>query len=286
MRDIYFVFFILLIASCSTSDNNDLEDACQLISYEPAQLYYEYFNREDLGFRVDNFDPDFNGIEIQYDNNDRIIKIIGGPTPFPMGSGLTGWLISDLTQYDIEYSENNISISSTIESFYGDTTNDYTIVNSRIAQRSIIIPQGLLNEKVNFTYQYQENKVLEFKGDDLHRTFYFENRNLIKIEKLIYHDINNPLEESDILHAKYETIFSEFDNLPNLLEGKFYIDGAFFKAFSKNNYHKIESKYYTYNQDTGSFEHNSNLVNWRSYNFGVNEDGSSGLFTIDCFVEN
>lgn len=53
-------------------------DNCQLISYKPVQLYYEYFNRDDLGFRVDDFATDFNGIEIQYDNNDRIIKIIGG----------------------------------------------------------------------------------------------------------------------------------------------------------------------------------------------------------------
>lgn len=286
MKSIYFLFFILLFASCSTSDDNSLENSCLLISYEPAQLYYEYFNREDLGFRVDGFDPDFNGIEVQYDNNDRVIKVIGGPTPFPMGSGLTGWLISDLTQYDIEYSENNVSITSAIESFYGDTTNDYTIINSRIAQRSIIIPQGLLSEKVVFSYQYEDDRVIEYQGSDLFRTFYFENRNLVKIEELIYFNPDNIFEDSDMLYGKYEIIFSEFDNLPNLLEGKFFIDGAFFKAFSKNNYHKIESKYYTYNQDTGSFEHNSNLVNWRSYNFGVNEDGSSGLFATDCLIEN
>lgn len=203
-----------------------------------------------------------------------------------MGSNLTGWLISDLTQYVIEYSENSVSITSVIESFYGDMTNDYTIIDSEIIERSVIIPQELINEKVVFTYQYEDNKVLEYKESNLFRTFYFENRNLVKVEELIYFNPDSIFEDSDMLYGKYEIIFSEFDNLPNLLEGKFYIDGAFFKAFSKNNYHKVESKYFTYNQENSSFEHNSNIVNWRSYNFGVNEDGSSGLFTSDCLIEN
>lgn len=286
MKHFLKLVFLSLLVSCSTGDDINSEDNCKLVSYEAAQLYFDYFPREDLGFRVDNFDPNFEGIQIEYDANNIITRIIGGPTPFPMGSNLTGWMISDQTQYDIDYSENVTSITSVLESFYGDTTNDYTIINSKVVERSIIIPQGLLNEKVDFTYQYQGNTVLEYKEDDLYRIFHLENNNLIKIEEFVYHDINNPLQESDILYAKYETIFSEFDDLPNLLQGKFFIDGAFFKAFSSNNYHKVELKYYLFNTETEEFELDNSNTNWRSYNFGVNEDGSSGLFKSDCLAQN
>jgi hypothetical protein len=286
MKKLHKILLLLLCISCSTNDDENTIDPCKLKSYKTVQLYFEYFDRQDLGVRFDGFDPNFEGIQLEYDSSNRIVKVIGGPRPFPMGSNQIGWFTSALTQYDLVYSQNNINITSVIESFYGDTTNDYTIEDSKIVERSIIIQQGLLNEKVNFTYQYQGNAVLEYKEEDLYRTFYFENNNLVKIEELIYHDMNNPLQESDILYAKYEIVFSEFDNLQNLLEGKFFIDGAFFKSFSKNNYHKIELVYYTYNQETEEFERDSMNTNLRSFSFGTYEDGSSGLFVTECLELN
>ena len=46
------------------------------------------------------------------------------------------------------------------------------------------------------------------------------------------------------LIGKREIHFEDYDTNPNPLEGKFYIIGAFYRAFSKNNFTKYTIKYY------------------------------------------
>ncbi|MCB0399185.1 MAG: hypothetical protein KDD26_06075 [Winogradskyella sp.] len=287
MKYLLIILLSAFLFSCSASDDdNNSENNCNLISFEPAQLYYEFFPRQDLGFRVNGFDENFEGIQIEYAEDDRITRIIGGPTAVPAGVNLTDFIMTDLIQYEVNYSGNNIDITTIFDFDQTETiTNYYTITNSRILERSVIRPRGIANERIDFTYEYIGNKVFEYENEELFRTFYFENNNLIKVEELIYFNPDNIFEDSDMLYGKYEIIFSEFDNLPNLLKGEFFIDGAFFKSFSDNNYHRVEDKYYLYNQQTEEFEWNNN-TNWRSYNFGVNDDDSSGLFTTDCLIEN
>lgn len=276
--------FILL--SCSSNDDMTEVNQCKMTTYETAQLYFEYMERQNIGMVSSfYFNSNFQGIHLEYDTQNRIKKVTGGPVRIPQGPNLSVWGFDNI-EYIIAYSGNSINITSPIESFYGDVNNDYTVNNDIIVNRSIIIPNGLIYEKIDFLYEYEENIVLEYKNGDLFRTFYLENNNLVKVEELVYYNINNPLEESDILYAKHEIIFSEFDDLPNLLQGLFYIDGAFFKAFSKNNYHKVSHDYYLFDQDTQQFIPQSVDMNWRSYNFEVNEDGSSGLFKTDCLEPN
>ena len=49
---------------------------------------------------------------------------------------------------------------------------------------------------------------------------------------------------NDTLVYKKEILFTEYDDRPNPLKNKFYILGAFYRAFSKNNYVKVSINEY------------------------------------------
>lgn len=270
---------ILISYSCS-SDDNSTEDNCKLLSYQSAQLYYEYLDRNLFG-ATNSFSLNFDGVNLVYDNQNRISGVSGGPRKIPSGPNLSEWIMSNDVAYSITYSGNTVTTTSVVTSFFGETNNVYTISASKIDSRSVILLVGLIYDTVHFTYEYGNNKVLEYKNNALYRTFYFEDDNLLKVEELRYGNLENPFGEPNTLVGKFEIVFSEFDILPNLLEGKFYLDGAFFKAFSKNNYHKIERLQYIFNQETQTFEF-IDIVNFRSFNFGFNADGSTALFATDC----
>jgi hypothetical protein len=276
----YFFFLSILIISSCSSDDDFRENSRKLISYQAAQLYYEYL--EDNLFGIPNsYNLNFDEILLDYDNQNRIISVKGGPLAFPSGPNGQDWIMFSDVVYNISYFGDTVTTSSAVTSFYGETTNEYKISRSKIVSRSVIFPVGLIYDIVHFTYEYGNNIVFEYRNNQLHRTFYFENDNLVKVEELQYINFGNPIDAPDTLIGKFEIIFSEYDDLPNLLEGKFFLDGAFFKAFSKNNYHKIGHVQYSFNQDTQDFELYG-IINWRSFNFGSNTDDVSGLFTTDC----
>lgn len=273
------ILYLFFVYSCS---NDDLinENICRLSSFQSVQLFYEYLEFDRFG-AVNQFSQDFEGISLVYDNQNRIVRVNGGPLAIPFGMNGRDWMMSNDIVYNISYMGNTVTTSSPVTSFYGETTNEYIISDSKINSRSVILFEALIYNLVHFTYQYDDDMVFEYKNNQLHRTFYFENNNLVKVEELVYYNFGNSSDEPGLLFGKFEIIFSEFDDLPNPLEGKFFIDGAFFKAFSKNNYNKLERFQYVFNQETQSFEF-YNIINWRAFNFGIHTDGSSGLFQTDC----
>lgn len=284
MRIKYNLLILLFVSlSCSSDDTVDSNVSnCQITAANPLQLFYEYMDELELGSTTTGPFTSFDGIHFEYDSSNRINKVFGGPVMVPVGGNLIEWVMSNSVEYDILYSENTISIMSNYEPLYEGNLRLFNITNSNLINRTVTIPQGLLTQEVTFNYTYEGNTILEYKGDELYRTFYLENGNLVKVEELRYGNLTDPLGEPNTLIGKNELVFSEFDNLPNLLKAKFYIDGAFFKGFSNNNYHAIELKRFNYDQSSQEFILDENFHRFRSYTVPLNSDGSSGLFTSDC----
>lgn len=91
---------------------------------------------------------------------------------------------------------------------------------------------------VEYFYTYDNDRIIEKNNNLINRIFYFEDDNLIKVERFSY-------TLSYELSGKTVREFIDYDLASNPLYGKFYINGAFFRAFSKNNYLKYSSKYYS-----------------------------------------
>lgn len=87
-------------------------------------------------------------------------------------------------------------------------------------------------------YNYSPNQITESdESGRILRRFYFDNNNLVKVVAEIY-DIQGEL------NSKTEILFKDFDDRINPFMNKYYIKGAFFRAFSMNNYKTlIRSKF-------------------------------------------
>ncbi len=261
-------YFTVLIAlslySCSDSQdqtfqkdlesrisNNEPSVPCNVASFSIVNLYFD--EMINMPF---SFNPNFTGrIGLSYTNS-RISQVQGGLKPNPPGSSSLGFYWTNDFIQDISYSGNTITVNSP-----GMYSKQFIIVNNRLVSQQTTY---WLNSDyiVNYCselvdYQYSGNTIVEKKNNLIRRVFYMENRNLSKVE-LFFRNGNG-----DILKKK-EYLFSNFDSNLNLLKGKFFINGNFFNAFSRNNFRRIEMNTYdlidgVYQLDTSQyayFQHN------------------------------
>ena len=97
-------------------------------------------------------------------------------------------------------------------------------------------------------YAYADNQIIETDAAGrIRRKFYFENDNLAKIVSQFNNSQGNVV-------LKEEIIFQDYDQKLNPFKNMYHVTGAFYRAFSKNNYTS-----YTINQ------------------FGLLIDGSFGI---------
>jgi hypothetical protein len=92
----------------------------------------------------------------------------------------------------------------------------------------------------NFHYVYQNDQIIERNdaGQTL-RTFYLENNNLVRIVS----------ESGEIYSPDYkrnEIRFGNFDTNPNPFRNMFYLTGAFYRAFSQNNFSEYTISNFAY----------------------------------------
>jgi hypothetical protein len=116
-------------------------------------------------------------------------------------------------------------------------------------------------------YQYNGNLITETKNGLVRRLFYLSQGNLVKVE-LFLRDANAEIVK------KIEYLFSNYDQQPNLLRGNFFIHGCFFKAFSVNNYRKLEIKYYNYINNAYQLDESQYAI----FNYNLPED----MFVQEC----
>lgn len=254
-----FVFMFILV-SCSNSDSTP---SCRLVSFDDYGVYYDEIKN---GYY--SFDPSYSGkFNLEYENN--IISIIhGGLKNLSLpGNSNISFSQSDDVHDNLVYNANSITVNN-----YHLYSKEFVIVDGKLVSQNIEYSNYLPDEAIEdyspglHTYEYVGNKIIEKVGSFTRRIFYIENGNLAKIDWFFG---SSP----DVIYKKKEYLFTNYDSTPNLLKGKFYINGFFFKAFSNNNYRKIEINTYDFNN--GVYELNQGQYSFFNY----------GEFTTDMFIQ-
>jgi hypothetical protein len=189
--------------------------------------------------------------------SEKMTRITGGFILVPSGTNFTR-LFSKYAYDSIHFSDNTIysyskyNVDGTTHQdiltptiFYLDSQNKLIKFNKK---------DGFHPEGFDLYYTYSGNQVTETDSDGLTlREFYFENKNLVKVTTERYNT-------EGVLSWKREILFQEFDDKPNPFKNIYHVKGAFFRAFSENNY-----KSYTINK------------------YSQFEDGSFGIIYTYCF---
>lgn len=214
--------------------------------------------------------PPSDSMSLSYYNyeNERMTRITGGFAPVPHGPNLSYYIFSH-TAYDsllvngnaifsyIKYVDGEGKVHDNTMNpiiYYLNTQNRLTKIN----KKNSFYPDGF-----DLKYTYFENQMTETRDTFTNRKFYFEGNNLVKVTTERYDTLGN-------LTWKKEILFQDYDNNPNPFQDMYFVSGAFFRAFSKNNYESYRINEYSLLAD-------STLGIYYSYHFTMpityNSDG-------------
>jgi len=236
MKNILRSFLIMpLLLSCSGDDDSisSTEPSCQI---ESLQIKSLFFDETKIGNTFNPNPPD--SIHFDYDNQNRIIRVKGGVISVSSSSSFnTTWAISKNAEDIITYNQDTISVDYSSNMYFKPFAKKFVIRDNQLIAQKISYYSSATQQIIatnTHTYEYSPNEVIEKRNGILYRTFTLENGNLVKVER-----INTNLQTGDP-DSRETYILSNYDNSPNLMKGKFFINGYFFKAFSNNNCKKIE----------------------------------------------
>ena len=200
--------------------------------------------------------------------DENMIKSTGGFMSVPSGTNFSNLVFSNDVYDSIFPNGNKVYVYTkymTSDGIKGDSFNPLIFtLNSdgkliKITKRDAFHPDGY-----DLNYTYSANKVTETdKNGKILRTLSFENNNLVKVVSEIY-DLQGAI------FSKKEILFQEFDNKTNPFKDKYFAKGAFFRAFSDNNYKSYTSDEYMRSSD-GTLVLTSHF--WFSMPFLYNTDG-------------
>jgi hypothetical protein len=166
---------------------------------------------------------------------DHLAKITGGFVPIPQGTNLTNYLFSDYAYDSLAVNNNAFYLFSKFIDGDG-ITHEYSsnptifFLNSqnkliKINKRDAFNPNGFY-----LNYIYSENQITEtVNNGSTNRKFYIENKNLVKVMTERYNS-------QSVLSWKKEILFQDYDDNPNPFKDMYFVRGAYFRAFSENNY--------------------------------------------------
>lgn len=265
------VCLIIILFSCSgnddTNNTNETIKSCKLISVKTNILTYD-----DIVLSSTTFDPNFTGeINFDYDNQNRISKIKGSFVTIPSADDLRNWRMSNEAEDLVTYENNSIKVQYA-HNFTSPYTKEFVIDGDRLISRKVTNLYPLKRDPILYTYEYNADEIKEIVNGKVYRKFTLSNGNLVKVEQIKY-----SLPDNEVI-GKREYKFYDYDNSENLLKGKFFVSGALFKAFSKNNYTSIDINDYMI------INANFELVNGSTYGFGTSYDSDniSSIFEREC----
>lgn len=229
-----FVCFVLIIFSCKKDEESAPAPKLQ-------NCVVEYLNFSDdyrfagNGIRFPPNDASKTICSYEY-KNDKIIKVTGGLMRAPIGSNLLNLIFSRDVSDSIVYIGNEISVYSKYVDLFSANPNNPTIYTIDVQDK---IQKLILSNGFEINYSYSINEITEKnKNGVILRKFYMEGNNLVKIVK-------ESIDLQGKLFRKEEIIFHEYDTNPNPFKNKYHISGAFYRAFSENNYKKTTKLVYT-----------------------------------------
>lgn len=256
----FLVIIILFLLSCRSDEVVNIEQELM-----PTKINFAITNPLELG----NSSTD-NNFEFQYDNQQRLIKKIGGFIPLSGSTGFSGFFSKNVAT-QIVY-ENNLATVSEISLDTNLTLTPnrriFTITNNQITEKYIpsTVTTNTWNNK-KLVYKYLSNQLSEivtsypdmpYDPNDPYDyiltysdKFEFNNSgNLTKITKIEKHN--------DIIYGgKTEITFGNYDTAKNPFKKLYLLDDSFYRSLSKNNYRLMQQKVYDNNNNVVSFSENS-----------------------------
>lgn len=172
--------------------------------------------------------------------NDKIVKVTGGFLRVPSGSNFSNFVFSRDVFDSIVYNSNEISVFTKYTNLPLANTSTPVIYNldSQNRIQKLTLNNGF-DTSFEVNYTYSNNEITEKnKNGVILRKFYMEGNNLVKIVK-------ESLDFQGKLFSREEILFQEYDTNPNPFKNKYHISGAFYRAFSENNYKKTTKLVYT-----------------------------------------
>jgi hypothetical protein len=256
---------VLLLASCS--QNNEPTISCKLNKVKIITLIYD-----DLSPII--YSTSFSGnLTLEYNNDGSVSKVYGAFLNYPSGSSLSNWANNDNTYDEYNYSGNTLTVTHSANRNEKPYIKEFNFANNgQLLSKKVTNLYPFTSSPINYTYEYIGDTILEKSNGTLYRTFYLSNGNLQRVEKLMTN-------LSGQIIGKNEYTFENYDNTPNLLKGMYYINGAFFKAFSNNNFQKYT--YQNYNYVNNEFVPNGNSKSI-SFSLTYNSDNVASIFEQNC----
>ncbi|MCI9846445.1 hypothetical protein [Flavobacterium pectinovorum] len=267
MNKIFLLVCLTTVLFSCSNDKNEAIKTCKVVSVKTLILTYD-----DIVLSNTVFDPNFTGkINFEYDNQNRISKVKGSFVSIPTSNNLTNWRMSNEAEDLITY-ENDIIKVQYSHNFTSPYTKEFVIDDDRLINRKTTNFYPFKSEPILYTYEYNGNEIMEMLNGRVYRKFLLSAGNLIKVEQIKY-----SFPDNEVI-GKREYIFSGYDTSENLLKGKFFISGALFTAFSKNNYSNIKVC------DYGFSDNVFKLLNTTSYTYepSYDLDNISLIFEREC----
>jgi hypothetical protein len=189
-----------------------------------------------------------NQVVFDYDGN-RIVRVSGGFDFIPGGANFIEGLMFTREMYDSIVHQGNTAY------VYTKPERHYPFLDDQ-PENPIIYEtneRGFL-EKITrrsgkeFYYAWHDDKIIEMNpNEEPLRTFYMAGGNLIRVETISTRDNGEPWK-------KKEMVFTGYDQAPNPLNKKYHILGAFYRAFSRNNYSKMATHKYLWEEGSWTWQ--------------------------------
>ncbi|RUT68829.1 hypothetical protein D0817_19660 [Flavobacterium cupreum] len=267
-KNILLVIIAVISAACSSDTENNKDKECRLVSAKITGFYYD-----DITFPDDAYNSNFSGkINFEYDSQNRITKVKGGLLYMPDGNNLRKWVLSNDVEDLVAYDNNTIKVDYSANSDARPYQKEFTLNKGILVSRKVTKIYPIKLDPVVYTYEYNSNEIKEKIDGKVYRTFTLSAGNLIKIEQIKYDFFSNAIT------GKREYLFLNYDTSENLLKGKFFINGALFNAFSKNNYTTLKIMDYTFTNNEYTLADESGM----SFELTYDADHIASLFERDC----
>ncbi|QSB25222.1 hypothetical protein [Flavobacterium sp. CLA17] len=267
-KNIRLLIIALISVACSNDTENNNEKECCLVSAKITGFYYD-----DITISNDASNSNFSGkINFEYDIQNRINKVKGGLLHVPDGNNLNKWVLSNDVEDVVTYDNNTIKVDYSANSDARPYQKEFTLNNGVLVSRKVTKIYPIPLDPIVYIYEYNGDEIREKIGGKVYRTFTLSAGNLVKIEQIKYDFLSNEVT------GKREYLFLNYDASENLLKGKFYINGAFFKAFSKNNYTQLKIREYSFKDNTYTLKDESGT----SFELTYDADNIASLFEREC----
>ncbi|GAA5085945.1 hypothetical protein GCM10023210_07270 [Chryseobacterium ginsengisoli] len=239
----------LFIISCQTDDTLESEPQNNVQNFESYHYMYMHYPNNILLSNTNGI------IRIEYDNQNRPIKRIGGMAALPASTGF-GYIFSGTYAEEITYENNDISlfVKSTDPNIYPDRLKTiFKTENGKIIRRvEVNVNYPNANDTINYFYS-NDRLVRSFRKKIFpvsESKYYYNsagNVDSIVARPLNYDAVTQTWTVDNITNYRTVQTFSNYDSSLNPTKKLMLFEEIFNRSLSNNNYRSYESKSYDFN---------------------------------------